>query len=99
MNLIIRGITFLFLCVFSLTLSAQSGRRVEKTVEKRQAMLDKQDEVNKEKAANELEEKKRRQFELQTKAVQKRIKRTRKKSKKYNDNKNEFFLKRWFRKR
>lgn len=35
---------------------------------------------------------------IQTKAVQKRMKASRRKSKRYNDNKPEFFLKRWYRK-
>lgn len=35
---------------------------------------------------------------IQTKAVQKRMKTSKKKSKRYNDNKREFFLKRWIRK-
>lgn len=99
MQIIIRGIIILFLGVFSLTAYSQSGKRVQKTVDKRQEQLDKQEADKKKKAQQELEEKKKRHYEMQTKEVQKRIKKTQKRSKRYNDNKREFFVKRWFRKR
>lgn len=99
MNFIIRGIIILFLGVFSLTAYSQSGKQVQKTIDKRQEQLDKQETDKKKKAAKETEEKKKRHYDMQTKEVQKRIKRTQKKSKRYNDNKKEFFLKRWFRRR
>ena len=77
MKFIIRGIIILFLGVFSLTTYAQSAKRVQKTVNKRQEQLDKQEDDKKKKAKQELEEKKKRHFDMQTKDVQKRIKKTR----------------------
>lgn len=98
MNFFIRSIIFILLGVFSLTATAQS-KRVEKTVENRQAQLEKQDEQKKAAAEKEQEMLKQKHIDMQTKAVQKRMKKARKKAKRYNDNKKEFFLTRWFRKK
>ena len=99
MNKFYRGIIFLFFCVIGISAYSQSAKRIQKTVDKRQAQLEKQEKEKIEKAEKEAEAKKKRHFELQTKKVQKIMKKTKKKSKKYNDKKKQFFLKRWFKKR
>ncbi len=75
---------------------AQSQRKVQKTVNRRTEQLEKDKEAKKKEAKRLDEEKRKAHFEMQTKAVQKRMKKTKKKSKRNNDNKKEFFVKRWF---
>ena len=90
------SIAFLFLSVLPKTTVAQS-RKVDKTLEKRQAQLQKQDELKKQKSEEAMEARRQKHIDIQTKAVQKRMKKSKRRSKRINDNRKEFFLSRWFR--
>ncbi len=89
------SIVFLILSVLPKTSAAQS-RQVNKTVANRQAQLHKQDELKKQKSEEAMESRRQKHIDIQTKAVQKRMKKSKKKSKRINDNRKEFFLSRWF---
>ena len=96
-KVLVRGIILFFMSVLGLNAQAQSAKRVEKTIERRENQLSKQKQ-EKEKGANkEMEARKQRHNDLQTKKVQKRMKKSLKKAKKNNENRREFFIKRWFR--
>ena len=60
--------------------------------------LKKQEEIKKEKSAEQMEARRQKHIDIQTKEVQKRMKRSKRKSKRINDNRKESFLSRWFRK-
>ena len=94
---IIGSITFVLLCVLPQNSFAQS-KKVDRTVEKRQEQLKKQEEIKKEKSAEQMEARRQKHIDIQTKEVQKRMKRSKRKSKRINDNRKESFLSRWFRK-
>tara|TARA_R110002049_G_scaffold163790_2_gene329772 strand:+ start:1952 stop:2251 length:300 start_codon:yes stop_codon:yes gene_type:complete len=91
------GIVLILFCVLPKTTAAQS-KKVDRTVEKREAQLRKQDEIKKQKSEEAMEKRRQKHIDNQTKEVRKRMKRSKKKSKRINDNRKEFFLTRWFRK-
>ena len=95
-KIIIRGIVFLFMSVMSMNLAAQSGKRVQKMVDKREEQLAKDKEAKKKEAEKQHEAKKKAHYDMQTKEVRKRMKKTQRKSRRNNDKKREFFIKRWF---
>lgn len=96
---ILRGIVFIFISVISMNVHAQSQRRVEKTVQRQKEKLEKDKQEKKKQNEKEMEAIKKAHFEMQTKDVQKRMKKNKRKSKRVNENKKQFFLKRWFSKR
>jgi cell division protein YceG involved in septum cleavage len=93
----IASIIFVLMCVLPQTSAAQA-KKVDRTVEKRQEQLKKQEEIKKEKSVKQAEARRQKHIDIQTKEVQKRMKRSKKKSKRINDNRRESFLSRWFRK-
>ncbi len=94
---ILSGITFLLIGVLPQNSFAQSNK-VDRTIEKRQEKLNKQDAAKEKKAEEQAEAKKQRFYDIQSKSAQKEMKRNRKKSKKLNNGQQKFFLSRWFRK-
>jgi hypothetical protein len=66
--------------------------RMEKKAEKKKVVRQKKADKALEKGRLEL-------VKIQTKAVQKRMKESKRKAKRHNENKREFFLKRWFTKK
>ena len=98
LKLIVRlGLTFALIGVFPKISSAQA-KKVEKIVERRGAQLQKQEDLKKQKSEEVMQARRQKHIDIQTKEVQKRMKKSKKKSKRLNDNKKEFFLTRWFRK-
>lgn len=81
------------LLIFSLTISAQSET---KTVKKRKEQLEKQDEVKAKKVEQGRQDGIERHQKMQTKETKKRMKKSKRKSKRMNDNRQAFFLVRWF---
>lgn len=98
-KVLLKGIILFFIGVLGSTAQAQSAKRADKMVQRRQEQLDKQKKEKEKEAYNELEIRKRKHFDMQTKKVQKRMKKSQKKSKRYNENRKEFFIKRWFSRR
>jgi len=93
------GIISFLSCVLVVEIPAQSAKKVEKTVNRRQEQLDKQKEGKAEQQKKEMETLKKKHYEMQTKDVQKRMKKSRKTAERNNRNKKGFFLTRWFGKR
>jgi ABC-type transport system involved in cytochrome bd biosynthesis fused ATPase/permease subunit len=96
-KLVVASIVALLFCVLPKSLIAQS-KKVDRTIEKREAQLKKQDEIKKQQSEEAMEARRQKHLDIQTKKVRKRMKKNKKKSKRINDNRREFFLTRWFRK-
>lgn len=98
-------ICFFLLFIFSpLSISAQDSGNSEQTqkVPKNRAQRKLAKQKWKEERAKKRDDKKmvkEHHKRLQTKKVNKRMKKNKKKSERVNENKREFFLKRWFRKK
>lgn len=85
---------FIMLSVLIIGGSCKSHRRPSKAVRE----TEKRQEEQAERQAAEYEEAKERHMEIQTKETKERMKAMQKKSARYNYNKREFFLVRWWKK-
>jgi hypothetical protein len=88
-----RIIISVFFVLFSAGIFAQDE---PKSVSKRKEQLEKQDETKKKVADDAHQQALEKHMKIQTKETKKRMKKSQKKSKRINNNKNEFFLVRWF---
>lgn len=86
------------ICITTLLLmvSVTFAQKEPRSVRKRQEQLDKQEEVKKREGEKAHQEGIEQHMRIQTKETRKRMKKNKRKSKRVNDNRNEFFLKRWF---
>lgn len=85
------------MCVLPKNAIGQS-KKVDRTIEKRETQLQKQEEIKKQQSEEAMEARRQKHLDIQTRKVRKRMKKNKKKSKRINDNRREFFLTRWFRK-
>ena len=72
------------------------AQKEPKSVRKRQEQLERQEAEKKRLGEKAHEEGVEKHMKIQTKETRKRMKKNKRKAKRHNDNRNEFFLKRWF---
>ncbi len=96
-KIFVASIVVLFMCVFPKNTIGQS-KKVDRTIERREAQLQKQEDIKKQQSEEAMEARRQKHLDIQTRKVRKRMKKNKKKSKRINDNRREFFLTRWFRK-
>ena len=89
----LKGFTFILALGFSVIAFSQED---SKAVTKRKAQLEKQEEKKKKMGEKAHDDSVKKHQKIQTKETRKRMKKNKKKSKRVNDNRKEFFLKRWF---
>ena len=90
---ITRTILSLFFVLLFTGIYAQEEPR---SVKKRKEQLEKQEDTKKKMAEEAHQEGIEKHMKIQTKETRKRMKKNKKKSKRINNNRQEFFLKRWF---
>lgn len=89
---------FRLIAVFGLLLIplVNYGQDEPRSVKKRKAQLEKQEKTKQKEAEKGKEAALDKHMRIQTKETQKRMKKNKKKSKRLNNNRKEFFIKRWF---
>lgn len=90
-----RGIKYVLMLVAFLA-SFSLFSQESKQIKTRKKMLEKQEEAKAKAVEKETEARLKRHKKIQTKETQKRMKKTAKKNKQYNNHKKKFFLFRWF---
>ena len=83
-------------CVVFLVPIIVNAQEEPKSVKKRKEQLEKQEEEKQKMAEKAHEEGIEQHMQIQTKETRKRMKKNRRKANRHNNNRREFFLKRWF---
>ena len=101
-KMVLKGLLILVICAlpfasFSQDVDARSPK--PNSGSSQQVKADKKKEKQKKEAAKGIEKGKQRHEKLQAKNTKKMMKASKRKSKRWNENKREFFLKRWFTKK